>query len=320
MKKSIKCAVVGVGYLGKFHADKYAVLPNAELVAVCDSDEERSKEIATKYNISALSDYRDLVGKVDAVSIAAITSAHYEIAKFFLENKIHVLIEKPITTSVETAEELQKIAKKNKLVIQVGQLERFNPAFTALKKHLNKPIFIEAVRLAPFKLRCTDVSVILDSMIHDIDLILNIIAAPIENIYAYGAPVLSDKIDMATANIEFANGCIANIKASRVSMQTKRKIQVFQSDSCLTCDLNDKSITVYGKGQSKIKPYMPEITSEKISLETNDALYTEIEAFVNSIIKNTPPPVTAVEATKALQVALEIEEIATKHLLKLEAN
>lgn len=317
MKKNIQCAVVGVGYLGKFHADKYAVLPNVEFIAVCDSDTERAQEIAYKYNVPAYNNYKELVDKVDAVSIASITPSHYEIAKFFLDNGIHVLVEKPITTSVIEAEELQKIAKKHKLVLQVGHLERFNPAFVTLKERLYKPLFIEAARFSPFKIRCTDVSVILDLMIHDIDLVLNMIDSPIQNIYAYGAPVLSDKIDIATANIEFANGCIATLKASRVSMQTKRKIQVFQPDSCLTCDLNEKTIAIYGKGKSKIKPFLPEIVSENISLENNDALYEELDAFIHSVSKKTIPLVTAEEATKALQVALDIEKIIEKHLKTL---
>jgi predicted dehydrogenase len=317
--KKINCAVVGVGYLGKFHADKYTVMPNANLVAVCDSDGERAKEIAEKHNVEAFTDYHELVGKIDAVSIAVPTFLHYEVTKFFLENGIHVLLEKPITTLVSEADELLKIANKQKLIFQIGHLERFNSVFMAVQPLLKNPVFVEAIRLAPFKARGTDVNVILDLMIHDIDLIQNIIKSPIKDIRAYGAPVLSDKIDLANAHIEFMNGAIASLTASRVNMHTKRKMRIFQLENCLACDFNDKTLTIYRKSQSKIKPYLPEIVSEKINVDSKDALEEEIIAFVKAINGEHQPLVTASDAKNALAVALKITEIAEEKAKNLFA-
>jgi len=314
MKKTVKCAVIGVGYLGKFHASKFAELTSTELVGVCDIDQARSKEIAAKYDIDSFTDYHDLIGKVDAVSIAATTSIHYALAKFFLEHDIHVLLEKPIATTLNEANELIAIAHKKKIIFQIGHLERFNPVFIALQSKLNHPAFIEATRVAPFKPRGTDVNVILDLMINDIELALNIIKAPVTKIFAYGAPVLSNEIDLARANIEFANGCVANLSASRVSLKSQHKMKIFQPDACLACDFNDKTLATFQKGTGKIKPYLPEILSEKITLENSDALQSEIVAFIESITKKLPPKVTAEEARDALVIALEITRIANEHL------
>jgi len=315
MKKKIKCAVVGVGYLGKFHADKYAILPNAELVAVCDSDPDRAKEIAEKYNTQSFSSYQEMLDKVeiDAVSIATPAFSHYEIAKFFLTNDVHVLLEKPITTKVEEANELLAIAKKKKLILQVGHLERFNSVYIALKSMVKRPLFIRSERSAPFKLRGTDVSVILDSMIHDIDLIQNLVLSPIKRIDAYGSSVLSDHIDIVNARLEFENGCIADLSASRISLKTRRELRIFEKDQLIKCDFGEKTLTTYHKGVGKIKPHIPEMVSEMHTCEATDALYTEIAAFLEAIKDQNTTETMAEDARDALDTALKITESVIKN-------
>lgn len=315
MKKKIRCAVVGVGYLGKFHADKYAILPNAELVAVCDSDSSRAEEIAAKYNTKSFSSYQEMLSKVeiDAVSISTPAFSHYEVAKFFLTNDVHVLIEKPITTKVDEADELLAIAKKRKLVLQVGHLERFNSVYIALKSMVKRPLFIRSERSAPFKLRGTDVSVILDSMIHDIDLVQNLALSPIKHIDAYGSSVLSDQIDIVNARLEFENGCIADLSASRISMKTRRKLRVFEKDQLIKCDFSDKTLTICHKGVGKIKPHIPEMLSETKTCDTTDALYTEINAFLDAVRDKNTTETMAKDARDALDTALKITASVIKN-------
>jgi len=312
----IKCAVIGVGYLGKFHTEKYANLPNAELVAVCDTNEKLCNELGTLYDTTPIVNYEELLGKVDAVSIATPTSTHYAIAKFFLENKIHVLLEKPITTEVEEANELIEIADRNKLVLQIGHLERFNPVLVALKNTLEKPLFIESLRLAPFKLRCIDVNVVLDLMIHDIDLVQHLANSPIEQIHASGAPVLSDKADIATARIEFASGCVANVTASRISFEAKRQLRIFQHNAYFSGNLNNKTLGIHRKGDNEMFPGIPEIIRENLSLQDNDALQDEIKAFLDAITNNTPPLVSGEDGMRALQTAMRITQIVKDNLKK----
>jgi len=304
----LKCAVIGEGYLGKFHAEKYSKLPNAELVAVCDSDPQRAKEIAAAHNIKAYTNYEQLINeaKPDAVSIVVPTSLHHEVTKIFLQNNIHVLLEKPITTTIDEADELIDLAQKNKLVLQIGHLERFNPVLLTINQLLNRPMFIESVRLAPFKPRGTDVSVILDLMIHDIDIVQHLVQSPIKNILASGAPVLSEHIDIANARIEFNNGCIANFTASRISTKAKRKLRVFQYDTYFSGDLDSKTLTISRKGASNIVPNTSELTKEELALEKNDAIMEEIQAFVAAIINKTPPLVSGEDGRRALATALQI--------------
>ncbi len=307
--KKIKCAVIGIGYLGKFHAEKYAYLPNSELVAICDIDQERCQEIVNRYKTSFTNNYYDLIGKVDAVSIAAPTSLHYKIAKVFLENNIHVLVEKPITTSVKEAEELIAIANENKLVLQVGHLERFNSVVRALENYLDKPLFIESTRLAPFKPRGIDVNVVLDLMIHDIDLIQVIAGSPITSIHASGAPVLSQHIDIANARIQFANHCVANVTASRVSLRQERELKLFQQKGYISLDLQHKKLAIHRKGVNEMFPGIPEIITEEHIFDQNDALRDEIKAFLNSISYNLPPDVSGEDGKRALATAIEITNL-----------
>jgi predicted dehydrogenase len=308
----IRSAVVGVGYLGKFHADKYAALPDAELVAVCDASETTAREIAAKHGVEAFTDPTQLYGKVDAVSIVVPTQLHYEVAKGFLENGIHVLLEKPITATVEQARELVAIAEANKLVFQVGHLERFNPAILALDKVLTQPMFIESQRIAPFNPRGADVSVILDLMIHDIDIILDLVDADVKRIDAKGVAVLSKDIDIANARIEFENGCVANVTASRAGMKSERKMRVFQHDTYISVDFGNKKLGIHRKGEGEMFPGVAEIDSQEQVFDAGDALLSEIEAFLQAIKTGSEPVVSGAAGTRALETALEITRLLTQ--------
>ena len=315
MSKKIRCAVIGVGYLGKFHAQKYAKLPNAELIAVVDPNMEQATAIAKENRTQAMSDYKDLVGLVDAVSIAAPTKFHFEIARFCLEHGIHTLIEKPMTVTVEEADELIAIAHKNNALIQVGHLERFNPVIIGISDILKQPLFIESNRIAPFNLRGSDVNVILDVMIHDIDLISYLVKSPIKSIAANGAPVLSKDIDIANARIEFESGCVANVTASRAGLKIERSMRIFQSDAYLSLNLQDKTCSVYRKGKGQMFPSIlgiPDIKREKLSFPQGDAIQAEIGAFLDSITNKTPTLVSGEDGKIALETAQRITETLTK--------
>lgn len=310
--RKIKTAVIGVGYLGKFHADKYAALPNSELIAVVDANAETVKTIAAKLNVQGLTDYQSLLGNVEAVSIAAPTSLHFNIAKDFLSHGSHVLIEKPITVTVEEADELIELAKKNKRLIQVGHLERFNAALLDLDKEITQPVFIESHRLAPFNPRATDVNVVLDLMIHDIDIILDIVRSDVKTIAASGAKVLTNSTDIANVRLEFENGCVANVTASRISMKTERKMRLFQADSCITVDFQNRVMKMYSKGKKEMFPGIPEIISQENVYENNDALKVEIIAFLDSIENGTPVKVNGEAGRRALATAIHISKLISE--------
>lgn len=304
--RKIKTAVIGTGYLGKFHADKYATLPNSELVALCDTNTDQLQQCATKHAVGITTDYTTLKGKVDAVSIATPTHLHHPIAKFFLENNIHVLVEKPITENIAQAEELIALAKQNNVVLQVGHLERFNQVFTALQPLLKKPLFIESIRISEFKLRSANIDVVLDMMIHDIDLIQHLTQNPIKNIYANGAAILSDKLDIANARIEFENGCVANVTASRAAMKTERKLRIFQDDSYISVDLQNKQFVAHRKGAGEMLPGIPMIERETKEFTEGDALLDQIKAFLHAIEHKLPPQVSGEDGKNALITANKI--------------
>jgi len=312
----INCAVIGVGYLGKFHAEKYANLPQAKLVAVCDIDQQKCDAIATQHQANSVADFRQLVGEVDAVSIAATTTQHFEIAKFCLSQGIHVLVEKPMTTTVEEADQLIALSKANNCILQVGHLERFNPVLSVLDGVLDNPRFIESTRLAPFNPRGTDVNVVLDLMIHDIDIIQSIIGAKIDQILAVGSPVLSQYNDIVNARIQFTNGCIANVTASRVSLKKERKLRFFQHNAYVSIDLQNKKVAIYRKGEGEMFAGIPEIISETKTLDQGDALRDEIISFLEAITHNRPPVVSGEEGKRALATALEITRIVKQELTK----
>jgi predicted dehydrogenase len=310
--QKLKIAVIGVGYLGKFHAQKYAQLPEAELVAVCDSSAEVAKAIADEHGVEFYTDYNQLIDKVDAVSIVVPTQKHYEVAKVFLENGVHVLLEKPITSTVEQARELVNIADENNLVFQIGHLERFNPAVMALDDVLKEAQFIESHRIAPFNPRGADVNVVLDLMIHDIDIILDFVRSPVKSIQTNGVPVLSNDIDVANARIQFENGCVANVTASRVSMKSERKMRIFQPDAYITIDFQNKKLGVHRKGEGEMFPGIAEIDSLEREFEQGDALLAESVAFLKSINEKSRPVVSGEDGMRALETAAEITRLLGK--------
>jgi predicted dehydrogenase len=313
MKKT-RTAVIGVGYLGNFHAQKYAELPESELVGVCDPNIDRSNEMAAQHRTQGFQDYQKLIGLVDAVSIATPTPLHHEIGLFFLKNGVHVLMEKPIATTIEAADELIKMAKKNNLILQVGHLERFNNAIRALEPIITKPLFIESLRQAPFKLRGTDVNVILDLMIHDIDIIQSIVKSEIKEIRANGAPVLSPHIDIVNARIEFENGCVANVTASRVSLKQDRKLRIFQHDSYIGLDLETKNLSIHRKGEQEMFPGVPEIITENMVFEKGDALKDQIISFLSAVREGKKPLVSGEDGKSALNTAIRITNIVRQQI------
>ncbi len=305
---TLSTAVIGAGYLGRFHAQKYAALPDCDLVAVADADEAAAREHAEANGARALTDYRELLGRIDAVSIAAPTSLHYAIARDFLQHGAHVLVEKPITVTVAEAEELVRIARDNGLTLQVGHLERFNPALRAADSILDAPRFIESHRLAPFNPRGTDVDVVLDLMIHDIDIILNIVGCPVERADASGAEVLTGATDIANARLVFENGCVANITASRVSAKTERRMRFFQHDCYLAVDFQQRQLSVHRKGEREMYPGIPELVSEEQSFEASDAIRAEIESFLECIRTGARPLVSGEDGCRALAAAIDITQ------------
>jgi len=317
--QKMKCAVIGVGYLGRFHAQKYLMLEQAELIGVCDVNAEACSRVANELNVPAYFDYHELFGNVDAVSIAATTKEHYTIAKACLAAGIHVLIEKPITETVAQAEELIALALAHNVKLQVGHLERFNSARLALESHLDKPLFIESQRLAPFNPRGTDVNVILDLMIHDIDIIQTIVNSPIQHIDAQGAPILSKSIDIANARITFENHCVANVTASRISFKTVRKTRIFQANTYISIDYHEKQFAVFQKGEGEMFPGIPEITRYQSAFEKGDALFEEIKAFLQCIENDTTPLVTGQEGCAALATAARITALIDHNLMTQHA-
>ena len=306
MSQLLKVAVVGVGHLGKWHADKYAAAADCELVAVVDTNIENARDIAQKHGADAYSDYRDIIPLVDAISLVVPTSLHYKIAREFLEAGIHCLIEKPITESIAEAETLIEIARVNKLVLQVGHIERFNSVMIGIVERLDKPRFLESTRLAPFTTRATDVSVILDLMIHDIDIILDLIESPIRRISASGISVLSDTIDIANARIEFENHCVANVTASRISRKRERKLRIFQKNTYLSADLQDKLLAVNRKSETDNDAGYRDIKHEEHRFEDNDALNLEVLDFINAIKTGGRPKVDGEDGKRALETAIAI--------------
>jgi predicted dehydrogenase len=306
--EKMRTAVIGAGYLGRFHAQKYAAVERSRLVAIVDVNADNAGRVAAECGTEALSDYRDLLGKVDAVSVVTPTPSHREIAGAFLEAGAHVLVEKPITVSVDEANELIAIAARRRRVLQVGHLERFNSAILALDGILTVPRFVESHRLAPFKQRGTDVNVVLDLMIHDIDIIQNIVHSPIASIDAVGSRVFSDELDIANARLRFENGCVANTTASRVSLKTERKLRLFQDDAYLSLDLHQKIMTLIRKGGGIGADGLPQVLIDERSFGDGDALRSEIEAFLEAAATGGAPVVSGEDGRRALATAIQITE------------
>ncbi len=303
---AVKVGVIGVGYLGRFHAQKYARLPEADLVAVVDLDPSRGRRVAMEVGAKALNDYRELMGKVDAVSIVTPTPQHFAIARQFLSAGIHVLLEKPMTKSIEQADELISIAEENGTILQIGHLERFNSAFTAIRPRLQNPMFVEAHRLAMFSERGLEVDVILDLMIHDIDIVLHIMGSPFKEVYASGISVLTRLPDIASARMVFENGAVANLTASRISTKSMRKLRIFQENCYFSADYAIKrSYAVYKEAESGEDGF-PELSMEEFEIVQKDSLEEEIFSFLNSVRTGKKPEVDGREGRRALAVALGI--------------
>jgi predicted dehydrogenase len=302
----LRTAVIGVGYLGNFHAQKYAAIPDVDLVGVVDNDQKRAAEVAATLGTQVFGDHRDLLGRVDAVSVVVPTQFHHNVAKDFLAAGVHVLIEKPITVTIEEADELIALAEQSGAVFQVGHLERFNPVLLALDDVLQAPLFVESVRIAPFKPRGTDVNVVLDLMIHDIEIIQHIVKSPVARVDAIGAPVFTGEEDIANARILFENGCVANVTASRISLKSERKMRIFQRDAYITLDFQNRKMLVAQKGSGELFPGVPNVKVVERELGEADALRSEIESFLTAIRTGVPPEVSGRDGRMALETALKI--------------
>lgn len=298
----IRIGVVGLGYYGTFHVQKYAKLPGCQLVAVVDADSGRAKTVAMKYGVKALTHYRELIGLVDAVSVVTPTGAHYTIVRALLSAGIHVLVEKAITETAEDARELIRLSEKNKRVLQVGHLERFNPAYQALPKYFHAPFYIETQRLTPFQKRGDDVSVVLDLMIHDIDLVHDLIPFPVVKVQAKGLSLYSNTPDLVNAVIHFQNGAVANLTASRVSQEPQRVIHLFQKKAYARLDMQRKSVVTRLQGESG------DTHVGELQLANTDILETEIASFLKAVNNGEKPVVTGRDGLRAVDTALRISE------------
>lgn len=301
----LRVAVIGVGHLGRFHAAKYSGMKEVDLVGVVDIDSSRAKAAAAEFNTNAFTDYRDVLDLVDAVSIAVPTSVHRDVAVPCLKKKVAVLLEKPMASNLEEAKEIISAADEGGSTLQVGHLERFNPVIMELSGSIKRPMFIEAHRISPFTNRGIDVDVILDLMIHDIDIILTFVKSDIASVEVVGVPVLTDKIDIANARIRFSSGCIANITASRVSADVMRKIRVFQPDSYVSIDYAKKAVDIYTMSQDK------EILHNYKEINDPDALETEIASFVHAVLSGERPVVDGMAGLKAMQVVKLLKDSIT---------
>jgi len=303
----LRVGVIGVGHLGEYHAQKYKALPNVELVGVVDTDHKRASEIARRYNTKAFGGHHELLGMVDAVSLAVPTEIHFDVAKDILSNSVHLLIEKPITYTLEPADTLIRMADEKGVVLQVGLVERFNPAVVKMKSLLNRPLFIESHRMNVFTTRGTDVDVVLDLMIHDLDIILHSVASELKEVHSVGMSVITGRTDIANVRMIFESGTVANLTASRVSDKTSRKIRVFQPDAYLAVDCVRREISVTRlEGGAKDLTGFPPITSNKMEFPNSDPLADQISSFVNAVTNGSEPIVTGRDGRKALEVALGI--------------
>tara|TARA_Y100001960_G_scaffold325624_1_gene408319 strand:+ start:670 stop:1653 length:984 start_codon:yes stop_codon:yes gene_type:complete len=307
-------AVIGVGHFGQYHAEKIARLENANLVAVVDSDQKQARKIAKKRETEAVTDFRELFGRIDAACIVVPTRYHYEVAHACLENGIHVLIEKPITDDLKLARELVALSTARDCVLQVGHLVRFTGVVEALRKQVKRPLYIDSVRISPYKSRGTDVNVILDLMVHDLDLILSLVDSPLVSLDAAGAPVISQSEDIAGARLKFANGCVANITASRISLKTERKMRIFEPNTYVTVDFDSQLIRTLHKVEGSVLPGIPKIDSEEHQYDEGDALEKEIASFVDAVVSKRQPIVSGEDGVKALEAALKVTDSLREHL------
>ncbi len=298
---SVKVGVIGTGYLGQHHARVYSEIEGAELVALVDTDIKRAKELADKYNCKAYSDYKEIIDKLDAVSIVTPTISHYEIAMLCLKAGKDLLLEKPMTVSIAEADALINEAEKKERILQVGHIERFNPAVITVSEMVNKPGFLESERLSPFLGRGIDVDITLDLMIHDIDIMLSLLSSPVSEIRATGTSILTDKIDFAKVWLEFENGCMAVATASRLSPEKQRTLKIYQKDSYLTVDYQSCEVRTYFKKDGNM-------SFDIIQAEKKEPLKEELIDFIKCVKERRKPKVSGIEGRNALMVALDITE------------
>ncbi len=320
MSQKIKTAVIGVGHLGKEHARVYHSLEQCDLVAVCDTNESGGHLIAEKYGARYTKDYRELLGEVEAVSVATPTVNHHEVTCAFLEAGVGVLVEKPISRTLEEADEMIRLAEAKHVVLQVGHIERFNPAFQALQRELTSPKFFEAHRMGIFTMRSLDIDVVMDLMVHELDIIATLTGSEVVKIEAVGIPILTQKIDLANARLEFANGCIANITASRVSAERLRKLRVFQPNEYYSLDYAEQQVGVFKLTPPKTAGALPEIVAQGLDITKREPLLAEIESFVSAVSANTVPVVTGAEGRRALALAIEVLDKIKAHSVHANIN
>lgn len=319
--QNLRVGVVGVGHLGQHHARNYSEIDGCELVGVVDVDHKNATKFARQFQTQAFFDHKMLIGQVDAASIVVPTTLHYTVAKDLLEAGIHLLVEKPFTTTIEEARELIEIAHRKNLVLQVGHIVRFEPTIAKLREILTRPAFIETHRLGPYDPRISDVGVVLDLMIHDIDLTLQIAQSPIISIDAVGVPILSPREDIANARIRFENGCTANLTASRVSPNRMRKIRLFQPNTYVSIDFLKQSMDVYHKEEiSDARPGEPkaQIVRKKLKVQKEEPLKRELTHFLTCIREDREPDVTGEQGQNALDVAIKIVEKIQENVGSLE--
>ena len=304
-RKKLNIGVIGIGYLGKYHLQKFITNRNCKTTWIVDLDPNNLSQNISD-SIKKTTKYKDIVKDVDAVSIVTPTKDHYQIAKFFLENKKHVLIEKPITNTVDQADKLITIAKKNKLILQAGHLERFNPVMERLNNEIMKPVFIEVHRLAKFNPRSTDVNVIFDLMIHDIDIVTSLVKKKIKKISAFGKKIITNSIDIANVRIEFTNDCVANLTSSRISQKNERKIRIFEKDKYYSVDFMNSIIKRYYKSslnREKLFEY------KEFNYKKTDALKEEINNFILSCMRKDIPKVDGIQGRDAVKIATVISKL-----------
>ena len=297
--KKLRVGVVGVGHIGKNHARLYAELPEAQFTAIYDSDQLKAAKIAAEFGIAAAVSLEEFGKLVDAASVATPTNTHFDISRSLLQAGKHLLVEKPIAENTSHASELAEMAADHRLVLQVGHVERFNPVLSALEKRLTNPRFIEAHRLAPYSNRSTDIGVVLDLMIHDLEIILHLVRSPVQSIDAVGVPVLSRSEDIANARIRFENKCVANVTSSRISPEQMRKIRVFQEDAYLSLDYQNQRGEIYRRSAEGL-------TRAEVEIEREEPLKRQLASFLECAHTGRAPKVSGFQATAALELAVEI--------------
>ncbi|MBO0723332.1 MAG: Gfo/Idh/MocA family oxidoreductase [Blastocatellia bacterium] len=316
MVDKVKTAVIGAGHLGREHARIYSSIENARLIAVCDIDEKAGRTVAERHGARYVRDYRELLQEVEAVSVATPTVAHHEISCACLAAGVHVLVEKPIARTLAEADEMIRMAESKGLVLHVGHIERFNPAFRALQKKITRPRFFEAHRMGIFTPRSLDIDVVMDLMVHELDIIASLVGREVINIEAVGIPILTQKIDLANARLEFADGCVANITASRVSGERLRKLRVFQPNEYYSLDYAEQQVAMCRLLPANTPGVLPEIAAGSLEVIKHEPLLAEIEEFVSAARTEKASGVSGAEGRRALALALEVLDKIKAHAVR----